>query len=104
AGNSPYSISFGGWIPGAGILKFPPNMGLEIPAGADYVIDIHYPPGSEGEKDSSKLYLKFSNDPNVRPIHLERYLYGSPPSLINAPLFISANTVKTFNEKSIVID
>src|SRR4030095_2220693 len=58
------------------------------------------PAGKNGKVESSKVYLKFSSDPNVRPIYEDRYLYGGYPSLINGPLFIPANTVQTFNERS----
>lgn len=100
ADNGPYAESFGAYIPGQGLLKFPLNMGLEILPGADYMIIIHYPAGSLGQIDSSKIYLKFSDDPNVRPIYGERYLFAVPPCLTNGPLFIPANTVATFNEHS----
>jgi hypothetical protein len=97
---SPYLASFGGFVPGQGLLKFPSYMGIEILPGTDFVIDIHYSPGNAGKTDSSKLLLKFSDDPNVRPIFEERYLFAAPPCLVNGPLFIPANTVATFNEQT----
>lgn len=97
---SPYIASFGGFVPGQGLLKFPSYMGIEILPGTDFVIDIHYSPGNAGKTDSSKLFLKFSDDPNVRPIFEERYLFAVPPCLVNGPLFIPANTVATFNEQN----
>jgi hypothetical protein len=99
---SPSSINFGGWNPGKGIFKLLPNMGFKILPGSDYVISIHYAPGSMGHTDSSRIYLKFCNLPDsvIRPIYQQRYLYNQPPSLINGPLFVQANTVKTFYEES----
>jgi hypothetical protein len=32
-------------------------MGLEVPAGADYVVEIHYAPGSLGLTDSTKINM-----------------------------------------------
>jgi hypothetical protein len=75
---------------------------MELPAGADYVVAFHYAPNSLGKTDSTKINVKFAvgDSSNIRPITVPRYLYWHPPSLIDGPLFIPANQVKTFHEKS----
>ena len=99
---SPTSINFGGWNPGRGVIQFPPNMGFQILAESDFVISVHYAPGSFGKTDSSKINIKFCDLPDsaVRRIYQQRFLFDNPPVLQNPPLFIEANTVKTFYEIS----
>lgn len=97
---SPYAVMIGGWAPGGGVSKLPDNMGFDVPANADYVVEIHYAPGSLGLTDSTKINMKFSTAPDIRPVYVFPLLYHFPPSLMNWPLTIPANQVKTFNEKS----
>jgi hypothetical protein len=97
---SPYAVLVGGWAPGGSVYKLPDNMGFEVPAGSDYVVEIHYAPGSMGQTDSTKINMKFTTFTPVRPVYVFPLLYHFPPSLINWPLNIPANQVKTFNEHS----
>jgi hypothetical protein len=97
---SPYAVMIGGWAPGGTVYKLPDNMGFEVPANSDYVVEIHYAPGSMGQTDSTKINMKFTTVPGIRPVYVAPILYHYPPSLINWPLTIPANQVKTFNEKS----
>jgi hypothetical protein len=77
-------------------------MGLEILPNSDFVISLHYSPGNLGKIDSSKLYLKFCTLPDslIRKVNKSRWLFTQYPVLVNGPLEIPANTVKTFNEVS----
>ncbi len=79
------------------VVKLPANIGFEVPAGSDYVSDIHYFPEFIGEVDSSKINLKFCDVNNARHVKTEKSLYGKEPSLLDGPLEIPANTVKTFH-------
>lgn len=94
------AVSFGAWLPGNGIFKLPSNMGFKIPPGADFIISIHYSPGSMNQKDSSRLYLKFCSTPDslTRTVYKSKWLF--PAVLVNGPLNIPPNTVMTFNEIS----
>jgi hypothetical protein len=76
-------------------------MGIEIPPGSDFVVSIHYAPGHMGAVDSTKVYLKWTDVPDVRPITNSRWLHWHVPSLINPPFFMPANTVTTFYEESV---
>jgi hypothetical protein len=60
---SKYAEILCGWIPGGDMITLPENMGFEVPTGADFVITIHYAPGSAGETDSTKINLKYSRLP-----------------------------------------
>ncbi|MEO6168846.1 MAG: T9SS type A sorting domain-containing protein [Chitinophagales bacterium] len=82
------------------ITSLPENIGFEVLAGDDYVSDIHYFADSTGEMDSSKVNVKYCNAPNPRAVKTEKTLYGKEPSLLDGPLEIPANTVKTFHLES----
>ncbi len=91
----------GGWSPGGNALKLPENWGVRIPAGVDFVLEIHYAPGNIGALDSTLVNFKYVTDTgNVRAVIVDVPIYDFPPSLINPPLKISANEVKTFYQKS----
>ncbi|HYV93563.1 MAG TPA: T9SS type A sorting domain-containing protein [Chitinophagales bacterium] len=101
-GFSPFAVLDVGWTPGSTIFSLPPDMGIEVPAGSDFIVSIHYAPGHIGETDSTKVYLKWSDNPNVRTITNYRLLHWHVPSLLNPPFEIPANEVKTFYEQSTI--
>lgn len=88
--------SLGGYAPGASPTVFPNSailkMGITIKAGSKIVIQVHYPMGTDGQVDSTKIRLYFypPGETGVRPV------YVSTP-LQNWFLNIPANTVQTFN-------
>lgn len=99
-------LSFGGvgsssaqliglWVPGAEPQFYPNGMGLRLPANADVVFQVHYPAGTTGQQDSTKVNFFFSNAPSIRPLFVAPILNHST-SLTNGPLFIAANQTKTF--------
>ncbi len=94
------AINFGAWLPGNGIFKLLPNMGFKIPPNSYFVISIHYAPGNGNQKDSSKLYFKYTDMPDslIRVVYKSKWLF--PSVLVNGPLNIPANSIKTFNEIS----
>ena len=94
---SPSAVTIGAWAPGAGIYKLPANFGHLVPANAYYVIEIHYAPGNSGQSDSTQVNLKYSTAPVVRKVFVQPFLEYFT-GMTNGPLFIPANTVRTFNE------
>ena len=88
----------GGWVPGQGVFETPPGMGIKLPAGTNLVLQIHYPAGVAGEEDSTKIHIKFSPSSTLREISMAPPL-NHQTSLIDGPLFIPANEVKTFHEE-----
>jgi hypothetical protein len=96
--NAPGQISIGGYAPGAPPTVFPGQAplkaGMRIKAGSKIIMQIHYPAGTAGQQDSTKIRLYFYpiNEPGIRPV------YSSVP-LQNWSLFIPANTVQTFTAK-----
>ena len=102
--NGPGYLSFGGvgsnsakligtWVPGSGITEFPTGMGIKLDAGSRIVIQIHYPNGSAGQTDSTKLNIQY-NSSTLRNVNITPILNNN--NLTNGPLDIPANTTKTF--------
>ncbi len=92
---SPYIEFFG--ADQVHMLTLPPNMGYAVPAGSDYVTYLHYTPSAPGLYDSSRINIKFCKDSIVRVVNSVLMLYNTPPSLLDGPFEIPANTVKTFH-------
>ena len=88
-------FSIGGYALGAAPTVFPSTgqlrMGIRIKAGSNTILQIHYPAGTAGITDSTKIRFYFYpvGATGVRPV------YVSTP-LQNWSLNIPANTVKTF--------
>ncbi|MEO6165915.1 MAG: T9SS type A sorting domain-containing protein [Chitinophagales bacterium] len=92
-----FSSLIGAWAPGSGLFKLPENMGIKIQANYDYVVEIHYAPGSMNQSDSTKINLKFTESPAIREVFVDavlEYFFG----MTDGPLFVPANTVRTFHE------
>lgn len=88
----------GGWVPGAEAQYFPDGMGLPLPAKTKIVVQVHYPEYGAGQIDSTKVLFKLSYD-QKRALGNAPILNHSNASLINGPLYIPANTVKTFENR-----
>ena len=83
----------GVWVPGQSAYFTPTNMGINIPANANIILQIHYPGGISSKVDSTKLFLKLST-----AWHREIFI-DSPLNhyqLDNGPLIIAPNITKTF--------
>ncbi|GDX52126.1 hypothetical protein LBMAG27_11730 [Bacteroidota bacterium] len=93
----------GAWAPGAGIFSFPNNFGIKVPAGADFLVEVHYAPGSQGETDSTKVNFKFiTANASTREVYfnaLLEYFTG----MTDGPLYVPANTVHTFHEAQPIV-
>ncbi len=84
------------WVPGASTFKLPIGMGVKLDLGARLIIQIHYPNGSGGEIDSTKLNIKYTTTP-LRNVSTAPVL--NTGNLTNGPLFIQAGTTKTLNSQ-----
>ncbi len=90
--------SIGGYAPGSPPTVFPGQgqlkMGIKIKAGSRLVLQIHYPVGSAGQVDSTKIRLFFY------PLGTTgvRNVYVTTP-LQNWTMNLPANTVKTYTAK-----
>lgn len=93
----PKANLIGGWVPGTVPTLYPQGMGVMLHKNRDIVVQIHYPYGSAGKTDSTKINVKLSAGPM-------RSIFIAPPlnhatSLVNGPLNIPANTTKIFEEQ-----
>ena len=86
-----------GWAPGGQPYYTPVGLGFKLAANTNFVVQLHYPDGSQGQVDSTRINLKLSTaalrDISVYP------LLNHFTSMTNGPLSIPANQVKTFHEQ-----
>lgn len=97
-------IVLGSWLPGADPTIFPSDpsfrLGIRIPAGSNFIFNIHYLPGSAGQLDDNtriRLFFYPIGTTGIRPIHTDAMLQqwdllGNFSSAGSIP----ANSVKTF--------
>lgn len=92
-----------GWVPGAGAMVFPTGIGERLPAGAYIIIQVHYPGGINNQLDSTQVRFTLTKQPlrelTFAPILNYLGPAGNFGGLENGPLFIPANTVKTFTAR-----
>ena len=91
---SPTSKLITAYTPGQSAFHFAPGFGAILLPNSYLVVQMHYPGGVAGEVDSTQVRLKFG-PANLRNVSTVAALNHNT-SLINGPLFIPANTVKTF--------
>lgn len=100
------AIMLGGWVPGTPPLQLPSGFGIRIPKNADIVIQIHYPAGSSGQTDTTKIRFFFSQSSSVRNVRIDPLLnHLDPTGLIskltpNDGLKIPANQTKLYTEEA----
>jgi len=87
----------GAWVPGTAPMKYPSGFGVRVPKNSYIVLQIHYPAGTAGQKDSTELHFFFAPSPaGIRNVYIDPVLnyYNN----IDRPLSIPANTVQSFYE------
>jgi len=93
--STPGQFGLGGWAPGAAPTVFPGiaplKAGIRVKANSKIVLQIHYPSGTAGQLDSTKIRLYFYpiGETGIRPVTVETPLQ-------NWFLNITANTVQTY--------
>lgn len=93
------SVLIGGWVPGQGHKVYPNNMGVKIPAGANIVMQIHYPATATGQSDQTKVNIKYTNG-TVREVAIAAALNHG--ALNEGLLYIPANEERTFTSNYLV--
>jgi mono/diheme cytochrome c family protein len=92
------AILLGGWVPGSAPIQYPNNFGVRIPHNADIVLQIHYPAGTAGLVDSTKVRFFFAAN-TVRDVYIAPALNHLDPSVLSPyPLSIPANDTASFKE------
>jgi hypothetical protein len=90
------AILMDAWVPGTVTRRLPSMFGKRIYPGADLVIQVHYPAGSSGQQDSTRLRLYYNSNTQAREVSLQPVLNHSS-TLLNGPLQIPANTIRSFD-------
>ncbi|NCX96254.1 MAG: T9SS C-terminal target domain-containing protein [Chitinophagia bacterium] len=93
------AILIGAWVPGSAPMTYPTNFGVKLPRRSDVVLQIHYPAGTTGLRDSTKVRFYFSTASSVRDVFIVPVLNHS--TNIDSTLFIPAYTTKSFTESAI---
>lgn len=91
------AILVGGWVPGTMPTELPTNFGIKLYKNSYLVLQVHYPAGSAGKTDSTRINLKLASSVS-RQVALDPIL-NHFTDMVNGPLVIPANTVKTFEEE-----
>lgn len=84
---------FGGWVPGAMTVEYPPGIGRTVPAGSDILLQMHYGPSPVEESDQTEINVFFSEEPIEREVQTT---YMGPQHL-DSFFFLPANEVRTFH-------
>lgn len=87
----------GGWVPGQMPTIYPNGMGVLLHKNSRLVLQIHYPAGSAGKTDSTKLNITLSNG-SLRSVFIQPPL-NHGPNLVDGPLSIPANSTRTFHSE-----
>ena len=91
------SILINGWAPGSSPYYTPVGTGFRLPAHTNIVVQVHYPNGSQGQTDSTRI--NFTLTPiaqrNITVAPVLNYIQD----MTNGPINIPANTTKTYYEK-----
>ncbi|MFM7710500.1 MAG: T9SS type A sorting domain-containing protein, partial [Ferruginibacter sp.] len=91
---SPTSRLITGYTPGQGIFRYPPGFGVLVLPRSYIILQIHYPGGISNQTDSTQIRIRYG--PGTLRNMTTVAALNHNTSLTNGPLFIPANTVKTF--------
>lgn len=103
ATGSDQSRIVGEWVPGSAPITFPNLMGLRLKKNTRLILQIHYPKGTFLKLDSTRVNIKFATNtasPFFREVFMAPIL--SATNIINPPLSIPPNVVKTFTSANTV--
>ncbi len=91
------SILINGWAPGASPYYTPVGTGFRLPAHTNIVVQVHYPNGTQGQMDSTRINFTLTSvaQRNISVVPILNYL----SDMTNGPINIAANTTKTYYEK-----
>lgn len=91
------AVLVGAWVPGSQPILFPKGMGVNLAQGGDYVLQIHYAPGSQGQSDSTSINFQYSTTNSLRQVYLDPIL-NHVTSMTNGPINIPAGATKEYHE------
>lgn len=88
---------FPGYVPGQKPRRFPDGLAMDMKAGSDLVIQMHYAPWGTDETDSSTVNIFFADDTEIIDRTVREYIM-LPYNLTGgaSSFFLMPNQVKTF--------
>ena len=87
------------WVPGEQPFFYPNNMGAKLLAGSNIILQMHYPGGTGGQIDQTKVNFDlFAGSWLTREVFFSAVLEHSV-SLIDGPLILPPNQVSTFHNQ-----
>jgi hypothetical protein len=86
----------GAWVPGNSAMILPEGFAFLAEAGGYFLVEVHYPEGTEGMTDNTTVNFQFSSDPTPREVFMDPIINHFPPILEDPFLFIPANDTATF--------
>ncbi|MEL7119833.1 MAG: T9SS type A sorting domain-containing protein [Bacteroidota bacterium] len=93
----PEQGSYPGYVPGSKARLLPESMGLEIKAGSDLLIQMHYAPSPVDEVDSTTVNIFFADEEEqVERFVEEAILLPFFPFIQNGPFVMQPESVKEF--------
>lgn len=88
----------GAWVPGSSPKKLPYGMAMTLNKKSKIVIQIHYPRGTNGAIDSTRINIRFSTHPNPREVYFNSIL--NEGNIKNyAGLVIPKDSIRTFRQE-----
>ena len=96
-GSPTYGFYMNARQPGGNVARYPQLEGIAVPPGSDFVVETYYGSGAQGDIDPTVMNLKFMTGPGIRPVSVG-WLLGQD-DMTGGPLFIPANTVRTFHQQ-----
>lgn len=90
------AVLLGVWVPGSQPLFTPAGMGIKLMAGADIVIQVHYPATSSVEVDSTRVNLRLAPPGFMRELHIDPVL-DHLNTITDGPLLLPPNEVSIFH-------
>ena len=87
----------GAWVPGKGPQFLPFGFGIRASAGGHFLVELHYPAGSNGQQDQTIVNIQHTQDPTPREAWYNPILTHDPSTLDEPALIIPANSQPTFH-------
>lgn len=95
----------GEWVPGTQHIRFPDKMGVRLKKNTRLIMQIHYPKGTYMKLDSTRVNIRFATNTSTTTFPPFREVVMLPAlsevNLVNGPLVIPPNVVKTFTASNV---
>lgn len=91
------AILIGAWVPGSSPKILPTGMAMTLFQKSKIILQIHYPKGTSGAIDSTRINIKYSTSTNPREVFFQPIL--NEKLINNYPfLFIPKDSIRTFQQ------